>query len=318
VTPSVFSGGGPAKLAAPRVAAPGKVLLTGAYAVLEGAPALVVAVDRYAHVDPSRPAAEPTREVAAALGEKAPYFDASALYHEGTKLGLGSSAAVLVASLGAEAASKGADLSDPDVRSKIFWRARDTHVRVQGGGSGVDVAASTYGGVLRYTLHGGKPWILHSQLPDDLVLSIWFSGASARTSDLLAQVEELRAKDAESHRRHMSDLGLAAEIAAEKFEGGSLREFIVAARAFGASLDRLGEAADANIVPLAFKRLAVAAEEEGAAFLPSGAGGGDVGVFLGASKPTEAFAKRAASLGMQALEIGVDRRGLRVTALDTN
>jgi phosphomevalonate kinase len=300
-----------------RVAAPGKVLLTGAYAVLEGAPAIVVAVDRYALVDASRPAETPTREVAEALGDRAPHFDASALYHEGTKLGLGSSAAVLVASLGADAAKMGADLSDPDVRSKIFWRARDTHARVQGGGSGVDVAASTYGGVLRYSLRGGKPWILHAELPDDLVLSVWFSGSSARTSDLLAQVEELRTKDPDAHRRHMIDVSLAAEIAAAKFEGGSLREFVVAARAFGASLERLGDAADANIVPLAFKRLAVAAQEEEGAFLPSGAGGGDVGIFLGTAKPTESFIKRAALLGMQSLEIGIDHRGVRVTTLDT-
>jgi phosphomevalonate kinase len=302
----------------PRVAAPGKVLLTGAYAVLEGAPAIVVAVDRYAHVDASRPAEAPTREVAEALGERAPHFDASALYHEGTKLGLGSSAAVLVASLGADAAKRGADLSDPDVRSNIFWRARDAHARVQGGGSGVDVAASTYGGVLRYSLHAGKPWILHSRFPDDLVLSVWFSGASARTSDLLAQVAELRSSDPDAHRRHMIDVGSAAETAAEKFEAGSLREFVVAARAVGASLERLGDAADANIVPLAFKRLAVAAQEEDAAFLPSGAGGGDVGIFLGVAKPTESFIKRATALGMQAIEIGLDHRGVRVTTLDTN
>jgi len=31
-----------------RIIAPGKLVLTGAYAVLEGAPAIVVAVDRYA------------------------------------------------------------------------------------------------------------------------------------------------------------------------------------------------------------------------------------------------------------------------------
>jgi len=41
--------------------APGKLVLSGAYAVLSGAPALVVAVDRYVVADSARPAAFLTR-----------------------------------------------------------------------------------------------------------------------------------------------------------------------------------------------------------------------------------------------------------------
>ena len=52
--------------------APGKLVLTGAYAVLEGAPAVSVAVSRGALVDSERIALAATIEVAAALGEGAP------------------------------------------------------------------------------------------------------------------------------------------------------------------------------------------------------------------------------------------------------
>ena len=296
-----------------KVRAPGKVLLTGAYAVLEGAPALVVAVDRYAEADPSRPAESPNAEVTEALGEHAPFCDATPLYCEGKKLGLGSSAAVLVASLGADAILRGKNLDDPDVRSEIFARARDAHARVQSGGSGVDVAASTYGGTLRYALHAGRPWVVHTVLPDDLLFAVYFSGKSARTSELRAKVLQAKASDPDGHRRHSIDLARTSEFAAETCEAGSSREFIAAVRLFAEALDRLGEFADAPIVPLSFKRLAVAASEEDAVFFPSGAGGGDVGVFLGKNTPSENFSKRAAVLGMQLLSVGIDRGGLRVS-----
>ena len=47
-----------------RARAPGKVVALGEYAVLEGAPALVLAVDRYAAatIAPSEDAAEPSED----------------------------------------------------------------------------------------------------------------------------------------------------------------------------------------------------------------------------------------------------------------
>src|SRR5262245_30830565 len=69
--------------------APGKIVLSGAYAVLEGAPALVAAVDRYVIADATRDADLVTPEVRAAIGSgRAPWFDASALRARERKLGL--------------------------------------------------------------------------------------------------------------------------------------------------------------------------------------------------------------------------------------
>ena len=82
--------------------APGKLVISGAYAVLEGAPALVTAVDRYAVADSSKPVSFHTPEVATCLDRReAPDVDPSALREGDLKLGLGSSAAILVASLAA-------------------------------------------------------------------------------------------------------------------------------------------------------------------------------------------------------------------------
>src|SRR5262245_37809403 len=129
--------------------APGKVVISGAYAVLEGAPAIVAAVDRYVTADARRTADAVTPEVRAALGNRdAPAFDARALRRGDNKLGLGSSAAILVASLGAVALRDLGPLSDDALAAQVFEPALAAHRAAQGGGSGIDVAASTYGGVL--------------------------------------------------------------------------------------------------------------------------------------------------------------------------
>ena len=49
-----------------RARAPGKLVLSGAYAVLSGAPALVAAVDRYVVADSARPTLFDAPEVRAA------------------------------------------------------------------------------------------------------------------------------------------------------------------------------------------------------------------------------------------------------------
>ncbi len=84
-----------------------------------------------------------------------------------------------------------------------------------------------------------------------------------------------------------------------------------AARAFGGALAALGRAADVPIVLPAFAQLALAAEQEEAAFLPSGAGGGDVGVWISTALPSTEFAERAKGLSMRPLPLSMDAAGVR-------
>jgi phosphomevalonate kinase len=279
-----------------RVLAPGKLVLTGAYAVLEGSPAIVVAVDRYAVA----PVASP-RDV-----------DTSSMHDEGgRKLGLGSSAACMVATEGAFAVARGLDLTDAGVRSAIFDTVRAAHARAQGGGSGVDVAAAVHGGALHYALAGvGEGASVRPvELPQGLAFAAFWSGTSARTSDLRARVDALP----ESRRRRMFEaLHVASREAAAAAFAGALDRFVFAASSFGVGLAALGHAADAPIVPAAFAELAALAASEHAAFLPSGAGGGDVGVWLGSAPASGAFLARAGELSMTRLDLGFDRGGVRL------
>jgi phosphomevalonate kinase len=287
-----------------RARAPGKLLLAGAWAVLDGAPALVCAVDRYAVADTSR-TAEPSRELRAALGDApAPAVDVSALHDGDAKLGLGSSAAALVAALGALAAEAGADLASPAVREELLHRARAAHAAAQAGGSGVDVAASVYGGVLRYA-QGQVP--TRTALPAGLALRVYFAGTSARTSELRARVDAL----APARRKAlMGPLAAAAEAACAACERGDATALVAALRAAGAGIESLGHAADAPLVPPPMARVAALAAAEGAAFLPSGAGGGDVSGWLGPHAPSPSVSAELERIGARPVALGLDPDGV--------
>ncbi|HEX4460406.1 MAG TPA: phosphomevalonate kinase, partial [Polyangia bacterium] len=100
------------------VAAPGKAILAGEYAVLHGAPAIAVAVGRSVRAQAGKGDATPfvvqaIRHASRAGGAKLDVrVDSSALYEGSNKLGLGSSAAVTTAVVGLSFAKAGRDLSD--------------------------------------------------------------------------------------------------------------------------------------------------------------------------------------------------------------
>ncbi|WP_437604053.1 hypothetical protein [Sorangium sp. So ce590] len=327
------------------VRAPGKLVLSGAYAVLEGAPALVAAVDRYVVADPARRADLVTEEVQAAIDagalDRAVWFDASALRSSAAasaapepraaspgappsgasrKLGLGSSAAILVATLAARAAASaptstaaaaasGRPMPAWDVRA-LFLAALAAHRRAQGGGSGVDVAASVHGGVLCCRLGpDGELAVTPHALPGGLAIEVFASDASARTSAMLERVRALAAREPAAHRALLDAAAGGARAAALATD----------ARALVAALDRqvdalaeLGDRAGAPIVTPALARLRPAAAAEGAALAPSGAGGGDVSLYVGGAPPSAAWLAAARAAGLERVPMSLGAPGVHV------
>ncbi len=292
-----------------RVFAPGKLVLTGAYAVLEGAPAIVLATTRGAIADGARVAPTATPEVRAALGDApAPHVDASALFVAQRKLGLGASSAILVASLAVRDAEAGNDLGSPPVRDALFARARAAHAEAQGGGSGVDVAASVHGGVLRY-VPGSTARIA---LPKRVSITVFACATSARTSHLRAEVDRFATQNPTAFRPRMNELARIADEAVRACEEDDAGALIASVHRTSLALDGLGSDVGFNIVPDGLPVLGELATSEEAAFCVAGAGGGDVVAFVGTKPPSPIFLERAHASGLFVVDVEIDERGVRV------
>jgi phosphomevalonate kinase len=308
--------------------APGKVVLAGAYAVLEGAPAWVAAVDRYVIADSAQAAELVTPEVREALrgvpGARAPWFDASALRDRATdrKLGLGSSAAILVASLAALALERDPELEPAALAHTVFERALRAHRRAQGGGSGIDVAASAFGGILRFQRAGGAgagegegdPRVTARALPANLAVAVWSSPEAASTSSMLARVSALREAGDTHYRRIIARLRGAAEACDDAVTAAAWLDI---AREQLAGLCELGQRARIPVVTEPMQAFQRAVSDSGAVVLPSGAGGGDVILVLSDGPPHADVEPVGRALGLMPLSLslcapGVHRRFQRL------
>ncbi len=250
------------------VVAGGKIVLLGEYAVVDGGPAWVAAVDRgVACRVTSAPALEivtpgDDRFVRAALTEvRAPaarYTFADWRPVEATtKVGLGGSAAATVAAVLAGLSARGAAARPAEVHEI----AHRVHHGVQGSGSGIDVAASALGGVLRF--QPGR-----DVLPGPpIVPVVVFSGASARTGPRVQQYLAWSPRQA-----FVAD----STALVEAFPDSP----IPALREAGRLLRAMAEQAGIAYWTEAIDRIVQLAEAHGGAAKPSGAGGGDVCVAL--------------------------------------
>ena len=286
-------------------------MLSGAYAVLSGAPALVAAVDRYVIADSARPAGFLTPEVHAALGARpAPWFDANELRENGQKLGLGSSAAILVASLAALELEEHAGLDDAALCARVYERALLAHRTAQGGGSGVDVASSVHGGVLAARRVGSELELSKLSLPQGLQFGFWGSGVAASTAAFLARIAEFAARDPVLHRARIGAQADAAQAALDAVQRDHAADFVAAIARQVTTLSALGQAAGANIVTPELSLLAQLAAAHGAAFLPAGAGGGDVAYYVGLTPPPAELGVRARELGLSPVLLRLGARGV--------
>ncbi len=290
--------------------APGKVVLSGAYAVLDGAPALVSAVDRYVIADARRPAQFITEEVRAAALWHVPWFDAGDLRTQDRKLGLGSSAAILVASLAADQLHRSGPLDDETLVERVLPLALNAHALVQPLGSGIDVVASCYGGTQIVQKIGDA--LIHDrvQLPANLYIEVWAAPNSCRTHEMLSALVEYRREHPRQYSELISQPSLASEQAATAARFGDAKSFVTALAAQRFVLQALGQDTRLNIVTSEVSALADLAAEESAAVLPAGAGGGDIAIFAGLQPPSGRLRTLMASQNHDSIGVSLGARGV--------
>lgn len=324
---------------------PGKLYIAGEYAVVEpGEPAVLVAIDRYLTARLTRAsgagrvhstvygrspltwvrsretgrivhereqrdyvfsAIETIEALCAERGIAPRYFDLEIVSEldddSGRKYGLGSSGAVTVAVVAVLNEFYELQLTQEE-RCKLALLAT---IEISPRASGGDLAASTFGGWIRYVSpdraalrryrasHGVQAALASEDAwsgfsvtplpsPDKLQLLVGWTGSPASTDQLVAEVrgpERTVTADAPGETFVSSSRARVTELVA-----GIMNEDPAAAinAVHGARrlLQQLGSDTSITIETDHLRRLCDAAEAHGAAGKPSGAGGGDCGIAL--------------------------------------
>lgn len=293
--------------------APGKAVIWGEYAVLEGAPALVMAVDRYATatIEP----AEDYWQLSSQGFESSAKLTASELLSASATESSGITG-LLRAVLSA--------LDDPAVPSgaRVETDSRRFHTRQESGpaqklgigssaavctaasaviaefldqpfseaiplaahrllqgkaGSGLDVAAACHGGLIRFESGQSSPM----EWPESLSYQYFWVGQAARTSEHLARFSDWRSS---SDTSTLDALCSASEALFS--QAGFGQADLAHLEDYVARLKAMDVAANLGIFSDAHDRLHALANRAQVVYKPCGAGGGDIGIAV-SDDPTQ-------------------------------
>lgn len=248
----------------------------------------------------------------------------STLHADGIKYGLGSSAAVTVAVIGALAGTYGLRPSP----MQLFRLALLASVRGDARGSGADVAASAFGGWIAYrspdrdqvralhdrvgvreALMARWPGLAVRQLPRprDVVLAVGWTGSPASTAGQIAKIDT-RDGDDGHYGTFVQDSERCTAATESALSAGDSAALLTEIRRSRRLLSALDADAGVGIFTERLSALCATAEELGAAAKPSGAGGGDCGIALlaGADRTCSAeLTDRWRAAGIQRLPVSV-------------
>lgn len=300
------------------VSAPGKVLLMGDHAVVYGRPCLVTAVDyrlslsmeisedQKMHIT-TPPGVSDTRFLSHALvraaekwGKKLPGLVISTKSQFSGEYGLGSSAAVTVATIAALAR-----LMEKKIQQKeVFEIAYRTILDIQGRGSGFDAASATFGGLL-YFISEGK--VMEPLSATAIPLVIGYTGTKADTVSQILEVEKKMKAQPKRVERIFDAVAGLVDDAKTKIEEGDWERV---GRLMDFNQDYLR---DLGVSSEKLETLISAAKSAGAwGAKLSGAGGGDCMIALAPKNKRASIEAAIERAGGQVIRATPCAQGVRV------
>lgn len=223
------------------------------------------------------------------------HIDSELDNRSGRKYGLGSSAAVTVATI--KALCRLYDL--PVDKNRLFKLAAIAHFKVQGNGSLGDVAASVYGGWIAYHSFDRQwlaqqrqyldimtllalPWpelkIEPLHAPHNLKLLIGWTGSPASTSQLVDKISIFKAKQQAEYHRFLNESKDCLHRMIDGFRQSNMAIIKREIRFNRSLLRKLADKSGVQIETPVLHQMVQIAEHFGGAAKSSGAGGGDCGI----------------------------------------
>lgn len=251
----------------------------------------------------------------------------------GIKYGLGSSAAVVTAVVSAILT---AFSSENPTDLLVFKTAAIAHVTIQGSGSGADIAASVYGGLLEYSAFQAQ-WVIEAYekadsitdlimgswpslsieklaLPTGLELCIGWTKDAASTAAFIKQIKHLKTENMPAYEDFLNKSRQAVQTFLFGIKNSNFDDVFTGIKNNRLALSRLGKVAGANIETALLEKLALLAEQFDGAGKLSGAGGGDCGIAFVTSKDAAKLLKQLwLENGIKPLEITLQYIGAEAT-----
>ncbi|MDH5312083.1 MAG: hypothetical protein OEY08_19295 [Gammaproteobacteria bacterium] len=187
----------------------------------------------------------------------------------------------------------------------VLGRAQGAHREFQDGrGSGIDVATAFHGGVIAFRRESP---VRPCAWVDGLAWRLLWSGRSASTAMKLARLDA-------SSRKGVDELVATADAVTAAWQHRAAGDVLQALSRFSVALERYGVDHDLGIFEAGHRSIAdLAGSRRDLLFKPCGAGGGDIGIVLGTSrKAVDRFAADAAARGFAPLDVELDPVGLSV------
>ncbi len=324
--------------------APGKVILSGEYAVLEGAPAICMAIDKRARAEVNITATGYQRVRTSGyidgewrfsanedgnfdwIGGDPPEGGLDLLREVWTSMGINGNFDITLDTAEFLDADSGSNLGLGSSAaltvalvtafSSVTGRAAGNtmhaakaHHRLQHGrGSGVDIATSLAGGVIEYRMQDAEPW-RPITWPTGLEFALLWSGLPASTSEKLQELDE--ARRGTGSPASTTRLCEAAEDTARCWSAGETVGLLAELHRYVDALMRFDVDHDLGIFDAGHKELAEAAAKRKLVYKPCGAGGGDTGVVFATDRGAVAeFADYAGQCGYRLLDVSLEACGV--------
>lgn len=343
---------------------PGKLIILGEYAVLEGAPSLVASTNRFANVlfkkseDGVFKIEAPSINVPLLkffiddegkvkfigksfnkVAEKLSLFTATFEYvsrkliEKGIKirpleifldtydfysttnllkLGLGSSAAVTVSII---TGLLSANILEPDeiTPEQILKFSIDSHRNAQGNiGSGVDIVAAIYGGILKYQINEKEIKFKQILMPKDLhYLTVW-TGISASTTGYVEKFNKFKKEKPAEFSSLLKEMTETSNLGIDAFENCDIKTFLTYYDNYFYFLKDLNTKLNIEVITKEHQEIYNICRSAGAYYKSSGAGGGDLGIlFTDNLEIFEDVKKELAKRGFETLEIKFGIPGIK-------
>lgn len=252
------------------------------------------------------------------------------------KVGFGSSAAAVVATIAGVLAFNGVTISSRTTKDKIYKMAAMAHYFAQGKlGSAFDVAASTYGGIFVYQRFD-PDWLMKEiearksvkeivdanwkafsveelEIPDGFELLIGWTKEPASTSAMVKQMGEFQKQHHLEHARLYTQIADLVREEIMYWKKKDTARILSCLRKNEEYLRELGEKSGVPIETPELRKLSETANSAGAAGKLSGAGGGDCGIAISFDPTVSAqVRKKWREQGLYLIDATIDPDGVRV------